>query len=185
MTLYDIERLLYRLAQSPYANHFILKGALLFLVWAIPGPRPTRDLEFPSTRLRIYSMESVIAEKLHAMVILDLTNRRMKDFYDLWTLSRLFPFSGQTLAQVIQRTFARRQTPIPTTTPTALTPVFGNDPGKITQWHAFLNRNRLAPGGAPFPQIIADLQTFLRPSLQALAHQTLFTGTWAPPEEWT
>lgn len=74
-------------------------------------------LEFPSPRLRIYSMESVIAEKLHAMVILNLTNSRMKDFYDLWTLSRLFSFTSQTLAQAIQSTFARRQTPIPITTP--------------------------------------------------------------------
>lgn len=42
LTLYAIERLLYRLTQSSYADRFVLKGALLFLVWAIPGPRPTR-----------------------------------------------------------------------------------------------------------------------------------------------
>ncbi len=42
---YAIERLLYRLSQSRYADQFVLKGALLFLVWAVPVHRPTRDLD--------------------------------------------------------------------------------------------------------------------------------------------
>ena len=42
---YAIERLLYRLSQSRYADKFVLKGALLFLVWAVPAHRPTRDLD--------------------------------------------------------------------------------------------------------------------------------------------
>jgi hypothetical protein len=42
---YAIERFLYRLSQSAYADKFILKGALMFLVWNAPGFRPTRDID--------------------------------------------------------------------------------------------------------------------------------------------
>lgn len=55
-----------------------------------------------------YPRETVVAEKLHAMVILDISNTRMKDFYDLWFLSRSWPFQMITLSDAICATFARR-----------------------------------------------------------------------------
>ena len=42
---YALERWLYRLAQSDYRNQFVLKGALMLLVWKIPVTRPTRDID--------------------------------------------------------------------------------------------------------------------------------------------
>jgi predicted nucleotidyltransferase component of viral defense system len=45
LTRYGLERLLYRLALSQYADRFILKGAMLFTVWANRVYRPTRDLD--------------------------------------------------------------------------------------------------------------------------------------------
>lgn len=45
-------------------------------------------------RLHAYPVEASIAEKFHAMVNLDLQNSRMKDFYDIWILSRTLAFSG-------------------------------------------------------------------------------------------
>ena len=42
---YGSERLLYRLSQSPYAERFVLKGALLLLLWPDQFDRPTRDLD--------------------------------------------------------------------------------------------------------------------------------------------
>jgi len=43
---YALERLLYRLSQSPYADRFVLKGAQLFALWAGTPHRPTRDADF-------------------------------------------------------------------------------------------------------------------------------------------
>jgi len=43
---YFQERFLYRLSRSPYERHFILKGALLFLVYEMPFFRPTKDIDF-------------------------------------------------------------------------------------------------------------------------------------------
>lgn len=42
---YATERLLYRLSRSPYAERFVLKGALLLLVWLGETIRPTRDAD--------------------------------------------------------------------------------------------------------------------------------------------
>lgn len=42
---YALERLLYRLSVSPHANRFLLKGALLFVVWGADDHRPTRDAD--------------------------------------------------------------------------------------------------------------------------------------------
>ena len=43
---FALERLLYRLSVSDYANRFILKGALLFRLWFDFPQRPTRDIDF-------------------------------------------------------------------------------------------------------------------------------------------
>ena len=46
LTRYGLERLLYRLSQSSYRDRFILKGAMLFLLWGDQPYRPTRDVDF-------------------------------------------------------------------------------------------------------------------------------------------
>ena len=46
LTKYALERLLYRISQSPYKATFILKGALLFELWTEQRYRPTRDADF-------------------------------------------------------------------------------------------------------------------------------------------
>lgn len=42
---YALERFLYRLSQSAHADHFLLKGALLFTLWYDMPHRPTRDAD--------------------------------------------------------------------------------------------------------------------------------------------
>ena len=71
---------------------------------------PTTISGIPGARLQCYSLESVIAEKWQAMVQLKQMNSRMKDFYDLWFLSRRYSFAYDTLKQAIFRTFDRRAT---------------------------------------------------------------------------
>lgn len=88
-------------------------------------------LDFPSPELNGYSMESTIAEKFQAMVKLGILNSRMKDFYDLWLLSRQFDFDGRVLATAIRKTFENRKTDIPIQ-PTVLQDSFAKDPGKQT-----------------------------------------------------
>lgn len=42
---YGIERLLFRLSQSSHADAFLLKGAMLFVIWDEKTHRPTRDVD--------------------------------------------------------------------------------------------------------------------------------------------
>ena len=46
LTQYGLERLLYRLSKSGYRDRFILKGAMLFMLWGNQPHRPTRDVDF-------------------------------------------------------------------------------------------------------------------------------------------
>ena len=213
---FAMERFLYRLAKSPYADRFILKGALLLTAWRAPLSRPTMDidlagqtnnqldhlkevvgavceiavdpdgiefnlasievsrikedavyegvrvhfhatlararipmqldigfgdiitpgpteieyptlLDFPAPVLRAYPKETVVAEKLEALTALGLLNSRMKDYYDLALLSRMYPFEGERLAEAIVATFRHRGTTIEAE-PIGLTQAYCDDP---------------------------------------------------------
>jgi predicted nucleotidyltransferase component of viral defense system len=103
----------------------------------LPPPQETAYpamLDFPSAHLLAYPRETVIAEKLEALVKLGIANTRMKDFYDLWMLSREFAFDGTLLSDAIKATFKRRRTEIPADTPLALTDEFSRDSQKAKQW---------------------------------------------------
>lgn len=124
-------------------------------------------LDLPAPRLRAYARETVIAEKFQAMVALGRANTRMKDFYDIWILSRTFTFEGDRLARAIAATFARRQTLIPTEPPDALTPAFAADKAKQAQWRAFVADVDIDPGD--LAAVIDHLAHFLMPHAGAAA----------------
>lgn len=98
-----------------------------------------------SPHVRVYPPETVVAEKYEALVRLGVINSRVKDFYDLWTLASERAFTGTILATAISATFTRRDTPLPTATPLALTDDFIADPAKLQLWRAFVSRNKLDP----------------------------------------
>lgn len=274
MLRFAIERLLYRLAQSTYRDQFILKGAMLFSIWAAVPYRSTGDLDlmgqgdpaparmaaifkavcaepvaddglvfdadsvtaesaraeeeytgvritlsatlagaklpiqidigfgdavtpgardidypslldFPTAALKAYPPETVVAEKLEALVSLGMRNSRMKDFFDLWVIARTFAFDGRTLREAISATFQRRQTPMPDEAPLALTDAFAQDAGKQAQWRAFLNRTTLALAPEPLPELVAFIATFAMPLLSesdaVVGQHWPAGGPWAAP----
>jgi Nucleotidyl transferase AbiEii toxin, Type IV TA system len=146
-------------------------------------------LDFPVARLRAYRKETVVAEKLEALVKLGMVNTRMKDFYDLWILAREFEFSGPALCKDIEATFHRRQTEIPPVVPLALTQEFFDDPQKRTQWQAFVKKSSLEHHGAELDGVIAEMRKFLLPPVKAIRTSEPFkmswpkNGPWAHPKE--
>lgn len=249
LTRFALERLLFRLSGSRYADRFVLKGAMLLMSWFKDPHRGTRDLDLlgfgdpssdamlaifreilaqdaddgvvfdadalrvdrireeleygglrlrttasiagarinltidigfgdalepgaefidypvmldlPAPRLSAYARETVIAEKFQAMVALGRTNSRMKDFYDIWILSRSFTFDDDRLARAIAATFARRGTDIPTELPDALSPAFAADEQKQRQWRAFVEDVTLDPG--KLKDVLNAVAAFLMP----------------------
>jgi hypothetical protein len=101
------------------------------------------------------------------MVALGRVNSRMKDFYDIWVLSQSFQFDGDRLARAIAATFQRRNTPIPTELPDALSPGFADDEQKQRQWRAFVTDVAIDPGS--LADVTNALTLFLMPHLAAAA----------------
>ena len=127
-------------------------------------------LDFPEPRLRAYARETVVAEKFQAMVMLGLANSRMKDYYDIWMLSRSYDFDADRLSRAIAATFARRGTAIPEEVPDALTAVFATDATKQRQWAAF--GGDLAADVPALETIVTDLADFLMPYAQQARHRS-------------
>jgi predicted nucleotidyltransferase component of viral defense system len=269
---YAMERFLYRLAQSPHAKSFVLKGALLLTAWRAPLSRPTMDidfagktsndldhireviaevcderveddglefvsksisasrikedadyegvrirfhgllagaripmqidigfgdvivpevvlvtyptlLEFPNPILTAYPKETVIAEKLEALTSLGLLNSRIKDYFDLWLLSRLYEFDGAVLLRAIMATFSHRETTLEFQ-PVGLTDEFASDPAKDTQWKAFLRRSRFDSAPEALIAVTSEVRKFVGPVLAAAVDNDDFATHWMPGRGW-
>jgi len=141
-------------------------------------------LAMPAPKLRAYPKETVVAEKFQAMVMLGMANSRMKDFFDLWVLSRSFAFSGSPLANALRATFRRRKTALPADVPVALTDTFALDAHKQVQWNAFVSRSDLTAKATPLPEIVAVLREFLLPPTEALIDKKKFAARWQPGGPW-
>jgi predicted nucleotidyltransferase component of viral defense system len=140
-------------------------------------------LDFPAPRIKGYSHESVVAEKLQAIVALGLVNTRMKDFYDLSALADGFLFKGETLVEAIKATFARRLTPIPRE-PVALTEDFYDNQEKSKQWMAFLRRSHLGVEENDLIDVVMEIRRFLMPPLEAITLGADFRLDWSKGGPW-
>jgi hypothetical protein len=250
---YALERLLYRLSQSAYADRFLLKGAMLFTLWYDMPHRPTRDVDllgfgpsdlasitqtfkdiasvvvedgmrfdpesvaaeeirkeagyagvrvlisaelagarvktqvdigfgdavtpgpvqavypvlldgFPAPTLQAYPVYTVIAEKLHAIALLGMTNSRLKDYLDLSVLVERETLDTDILVKAIAGTFQRRGMPVPAALPAGLSDEFANDASRQALWRAFLKKNQL--NGVALPELVAALRARFEPALQ-------------------
>ena len=152
-------------------------------------PSPTQEqlvtlLDFPPPSVLVYPWETVIAEKLQAIVALGMDNSRMKDYFDLHYLAETQAFEGPTLAQAIQAAFERRKTTLPDDPPIGLSPEFGEDTIKRTQWRAFVGRLQLSDGPPSLGQVVAGIRAFLMPPVEALRRKHLFAKSWTPGGPW-
>src|SRR3989338_3304827 len=84
-------------------------------------------LDMPAPVLAVYPLETVVAEKLEAIVKLASFNSRVKDYFDLWVLMRFENLDRSLLPVAIRATFARRNTALPLTLPVGLSPSFADD----------------------------------------------------------
>ena len=141
-------------------------------------------LNQPAPRLNAYPRETVVAEKFEAIVALDLANSRMKDFYDLFAMSRLFVFEGAMLAAAIHATFERRGTKLPSERPPSLTNAFSEDPQKMQQWRSFLAREPLLIDEPDLPTVVREVGDFTIPAANAAIDGRRMPGRWGPGEGW-
>ena len=139
-------------------------------------------LEFPPPVLMAYPKETVVAEKLEALTVLGLLNSRLKDYYDIALLARLYPFDGGLLAEAIRSTFRHRGTAIDAT-PIGLTDAFISDPARAAQWRAFVRRSRF-DSEFGLDEIVEQVRRFAWAPLAAVAGEDSFHLQWRPAGPW-
>ena len=150
----------------------------------VPGPQeavlPT-ILDFPPPHLLGYSLESAIAEKFEAMVKLGELNSRMKDFYDIWLLSRQFDFMEDQLKNAIFETFKNRGT-LFLSQITAFADSFASM--KSGQWQAFHRRLGQEKISGDFAEIMDQIKTFLEPIIVSVQSGKTMSSIWKAPGPW-
>lgn len=133
-------------------------------------PRPLQ-MDYPNLldegnlHLWAYSKETIVAEKLEAIVKLTTFNTRMKDFYDIAFLSKEFDFDGKLLQSAIRNTFERRQTNL-----NAATDLLNSDLGDQDSfkklWEAFERRTRI-PSTDSFNITFSEIRDFVLPVVES------------------
>jgi len=148
-----------------------------------------KEMEFPTLldmeppRVSAYSIESVVAEKFEAALDLADLNSRMKDFYDIWALSRSFSFNGKALQEAIIATCSRRQTAIETKSQ-LFSDEFANRNDKQTQWEAFVRKGLFEEPPETFISLMKEIRSFLFPVTKSVEKNKIFYWKWTPGSTW-
>ncbi|MCH3993794.1 MAG: nucleotidyl transferase AbiEii/AbiGii toxin family protein [Prevotella sp.] len=95
--------------------------------------------DIPSINIQAYSLETVIAEKFHAMIDRDVLNSRMKDFFDCYQILTTRDLSDGILYEAIHATFNNRQLELKTDLK-LFTEDFAADEMRQKQWKSFLKK---------------------------------------------
>lgn len=142
-------------------------------------------LDMPAPVLRTYRRETVLAEKLEAIVLLGLQNTRLKDYYDLWFLGHNFAFEGEELSAAIAATFTRRKTRLPPEIPRGLTETYWSDSARIAAWNGFWKKAGTGTDRPPLETVVLFVAGFLGPPLLAASRSEAFNVSWAAGGPWT
>lgn len=122
-----------------------------------------------------YSLESTIAEKFDAILQRFELTGRMKDFYDIYYLSRTFNFDGLKLQIAIQETLQNRGTAYEKDSFDRIL-TLADDEGMQTKWRYFLRT--LGNPEIPFNVVIVGLRKFLQPVWESILTETEFLMHW-------
>ena len=115
----------------------------------------------PSANILAYSLETVVAEKMHAVIDLADQSSRMKDYYDLYQILNTQELDTEVLKEAITRTFENRHTGYDPNT-MFFRDDFGSNPIMETRWKAFMKKIT-AKQSIQFSEVVAYLQERLQP----------------------
>jgi len=132
--------------------------------------------------IKTYSLESTIAEKFDAILQRFELTGRMKDFYDIYYLSRTFDFDGAKLQAAIYETLQRRGTPYEKNSFKRVI-TLAEDENIQKRWQFFLKN--IKDNTLEFSDVITAIRTFLEPVFDAMVNGKewnrlwLYSGGWA------
>ena len=138
---------------------------------------------YEKPEIMTYSLESTIAEKFDAILQRFELTGRMKDFYDIYYLSRTFDFDGLKLQTAIQETLQNRGTAYEKDSFDRVL-ALADDEDMQTKWRYFLKTLRNTE--ISFLEVINGLQKFLAPVWENILFEREFLMNWqAISTNWT
>ncbi len=123
----------------------------------------------PCANILAYSLETVIAEKMHAIIDLADQSSRMKDYYDLHRILKEEKYDPEVLQEAIIRTFENRHTPYDENT-MFFRKDFGINLQMEARWKAFMRKITKATD-LSFSEVVAFIQETLRPYWENIPHE--------------
>ena len=159
---YALERWLYRLSRSDHAARFVLKGALLLRVWAVPVARPTRDIDLLAhTGNDLDAIRGVVGDICQTAVEPDGME------FDPGTVvtERISEDAEDTAAVCFTDDCARQDS-------------------KAVQWRAFVRRSGLRDVPESFPAVWQSAMAFLRPVAEAVERGVPLEAAWPAGGPW-
>ena len=132
---------------------------------------------YEKPEIHTYSLESTIAEKFDAILQRFELTGRMKDFYDIYYLSRAFDFDGLKLQTAIQETLQNRGTVYEKDSFDRIL-ALADDPDMQTKWRYFLKT--LGNPDMPFADVIEGIKAFLLPVWDAMMTEKELQLSWSP-----
>jgi hypothetical protein len=114
--------------------------------------------DFESPNIFAYTMEAVIAEKLHAIIVLAQLNSRMKDFYDIYIIIQSLQFNNETLKLAIIQTFENRNTALNLDS-MVFTEDFYQNQQRQSMWYAYLKKINATP--ITFEEVMQNIKSLV------------------------
>ena len=112
--------------------------------------------------IKVYSLESVIAEKLQTLLSRGIANSRSKDFYDLYILrkTQLENVNKETLKKALSETFKHRNFTIAKEDALALLDEIINNEQISVRWTSYVKNNEYA-SGLELKEVISTIKEWL------------------------
>lgn len=138
------------------------------------------DMEIP--KIYAYTLNSIIAEKLEAIVSLGYVNSRYKDFYDIYVLACRYDFKGNELKRAIEETFYHRQTGFDDIV--AFEKGFADDSIRSGRWNTFIKKKK-AMVSVDFRNAVKLIKDFLEPVIDKINTKVDMDFMWnSQKKEW-
>ncbi|MCD7854109.1 MAG: nucleotidyl transferase AbiEii/AbiGii toxin family protein [Clostridiales bacterium] len=138
--------------------------------------------DFEQPVIKTYSLESTIAEKFDAILQRFELTGRMKDFYDIYYLSRTFDFDGEKLQRAINETLQQRGTLYDKSSFKRIA-ALANDEDMQKRWKFFLKT--IKDDTLVFSIVIETIKNFLEPVFGAVVNKGIWQKHWKVNMGWT
>ncbi len=135
--------------------------------------------EFEKPKILTYSLESTVAEKLDAIIVLMEATGRMKDFYDIYYLATTFDFEGRKLQEAIYETLTNRGTPYEEDSVVIINRLT-EDFDILKRWDNFCKK--ILKCKLDLNQVVGVIIDFVQPPYETLILEDEFFKNWSCKE---